>query len=402
MAKPPQAPGKRPAKRPHPGPAATRTPRLCCAVCRSEWPAELGSLDTHLRGRRHKENVLSDAFYGEPGHALTKLGFDEVDGPIRALPAALAERARGIWSLISGSPAALVSLAGIDRYQRVLDLLAPERLACAAVRLSLEAGEAADRSSWRCDLRSPAGVAYVACVLERRLSPAALDGRGALPSGAGELALAELTLGWPREYNSAGNGSAGRSAERYFAFAHACALIGRALCSSGCVAHTVRIRVRSDGKCPGALEGMGRVAQRLVSTIGMALGTPTGLRHARRVELLLPPPLLRPEMQKLLDEANAASFDARVLALLLGTHARAGAESPLRMLPQVVLEILCVQLRSSVLVSGWVEDDAPPPVHISYDPGAQRFTFQPRQAPSTGHASAEMAHLIDLAIMNGI
>jgi hypothetical protein len=395
---------------------------LRCETCRTSWPAAIGSLETHGRGRKHRENVLSEAFYGEPGHQLDPLRFDNVDLPHRALPAALAARARDIWALITSDTAAIVGLCGVDLYARVIALLAPERLACAAVRLHLTPADSTpalfgppSQDVWRCDLRSPAAVAYAASLLEQRVAPHALrsvldaqDQRGTPPALElhTPLALVELTLG-----PAAGSGT--HSPELWLAFAHSSALLGRAL-RRGCAAGAVRIVLRTGAAEPSPAESAAaaRLVVRLVAAIGAAVGAPAGMRDTRRLELELPPHAWRAEHEGLLRDAEARSWRARCLALLLGAHARVGCASPLRLLPAPLLELVLTHAsaagrtavsvgRASAAQLGAPNGalgvpvlgvlPPPPPCHADLKVVLDRATGRPAFAPTALHAGAPAA-----------
>ncbi|KAG8469047.1 hypothetical protein KFE25_007565 [Diacronema lutheri] len=407
--------------------------QLHCAICRTTWPAKLGTLETHRRGRKHRDNVLSDALYAEPGHRLAELRFDGVSLPHAALPAALARRARAIWAFLSSDPASLVALAGVDRYQRVLDLLIPERLACAGVRLHLTppepldgagagAGAGASAGVWRLDLRSAASIAYACSVLEHgphpaelavALAPRAHDDGSAASTPRAPLALVELTIGAAEALSNV---------EPCLAMAHTLPLLGRAM-RHGCATRTLRVRVRHpsppvEGAADTRAVGS-RLVARLVAVIGGALGEPAGLRHTRCIELHIPPELVRAEHTRLLDAAERGSWRGRLLALLLGTHARVGAGSLLRLLPAQVLELIGTHAsegtRTTVLVQPWEEstpteaadgggsapEEAEPPFQVSFDKssGALRVL--------TAHASPSASGLthgadVDWLLASGI
>lgn len=317
--------------------------QLHCAVCRVTWSARTGSLDTHRRGRKHRDNVVSDALYGMPTSCLP-LRFDGVSLPHSALPVPLAHRARAIWALLTQSPASLVALAGVDCYQSVLDLLLPERLACAGVRLHVAPTVAACAhvrdGTWRADVRSPAGFAFACSLLEEGTQPPNYASRHLGGDGAGaRFAAVELTLG---PYNAQ---ESPHALPFSLAFVHSLPLLGRAL-QEGLAAPLVSIRLRHFAVQSGAdSQSCTRALTRLLAVLGSALGCPRGLRATRRLEISLPAELIHPEYEPLLRAAEEASWQRRIQAVLLGTHTRAGANSPLRLLPTPVLELICARMR---------------------------------------------------------
>lgn len=386
------------------GQGTLQTEQLHCAVCRATWPARLGSLDTHRKGHKHRDNLWSDALYGEPSHALAPLRFDSVSLPHHALPTALAHRARTLWALLTSDPTPLVALAGVDCYQRVLDLLAPERLACAGVRLHLT--PAADAGAWRVALRSAAGLAYACSLLEQGIRPAELASAvaaGPAPAAGGAgggapIGLVELTIGPSR---------AQRSLEQTFSFSHSLPLLGRALLG-GCAPRALSVRLRHFARdADEARGGCTRVLARLLAVLGGALGAPSGLRGTRRIDVWLPAELVRPEHGRLLAAAEEGSWRRRLLAVLLGTHARVGAASPLRALPAPVLELVCARAReagrTAVSVRPWDaregEEAGDDERQIAFDEPSGELRFLPPAARPVG-VGADLSWMLASGIVS--
>lgn len=302
-------------------------------------------METHTRGQRHQRNLLTQRYYGHCNALpVCALGFEDVCIDHDDVPDALAAYAQSTWEHLSADTAAIVALAGSSNYARVMELLRPERVICAALRLSWELKAEAHQALRSCllSIQTPAALAALPAVLGR----ASDASRGApislliCPMAGSDLATADtvadvaaLTVGF--------------------------SLFAESL-RDRCFAPTITLRVDEDDA----------IGQRLLRAssrpLARVLARPSGLLHVRGIRFVQrrssPPRFLAEEVVHVLQKVEAGSWRARAMAVLLGTHVRVGASSPIRLLPAAVVDLIlhhaAVRGRTEISVerSGALED----------------------------------------------
>ena len=315
-----------------------------CAHCDVFVPA--GKMQQHVQGKRH----LSMLWYGRDGHRVRDIELYRLDGTLERrfrpfdVPERTVEAVRRARAAVTAP--ILVAHSGVVLFDRVRRCFDPELLCVAEMRTQKEWEVIGTYRCWHPlrTLQSPPELACIANQVRSGQGPCSLnivyihdtDEIGQL---ALSFALHALTdaLGASRE-------------------AH------EALLSIGEELRERRLATQ-------LIDGLRRAIDR---NPALAL-TFIGYGGAWRAE----------DAQTLLDAA-VASRRARVVSLLLGSHPRAGAGSPLSRLPLVLIRMIAERARLA----------GPLPIQVTIDPGAAPAAAPPAAAHNPGADLAAIAALV--------
>ena len=306
-----------------------------CAHCDVFVPA--GKMQQHIQGKRH----LSMLWYGRDGHRVRDIELHNDDGTLERrfrpfdVPERTVEAVRRARAAVTAP--ILVAHSGVVLFDRVCKYFEPERLCVAEMRTQNQWHVLEDRNV----LASPVpgtGAGQLACIASRVHS---------------SQTKCSINLSIVRPVDEIGQ----------LALSFALHALADALGASN-ASHYVLLSL-------GNALWERRLATQLID----------GLRRAinRNPELELffcaSGGAWRAEDAQTLLDAAIASRRARVGSLLLGSHARAGASSPLSRLPLVLLRVIAekaglagplpVDVR---IVAGAAPAAAPPPA--AHNPGA--------------------------------
>ena len=321
-----------------------------CAHCDVFVPA--GKMQQHVQGKRH----LSMLWYGEDGHRVRDIElwrdgtlerrFRPFDVPERTVEAVRRARAAVTAPI-------LVAHSGVVLFDRVCKCFDPELLCVAEMRTQKRwkvcpIGDRCYRTIT--EVRSPLEFACIANEIRSEQGPCSL----VLPFSAiiansddeiGQLALSfalhALTdaLGAHRE-------------------PHAVTLV-------------IGSSLQERRLATQLVDGLRRVIDRNPALEMLFFSAAGGAWRAEDAATLL--------------DAAVASRRARVVSLLLGSHARAGADSPIRRLPLVLLRMIAEKAG----LAGRL------PVDISIDPGAAPAAAP---APAAHNPGADLAAIAALVV----
>ena len=315
-----------------------------CTHCDVFVPA--GKMQQHVQGKRH----LSMLWYGEDGHRVRDIELYHRDGTLerRFRPFDVPERTVKAVRRARAAVTApiLVAHSGMVLFDRVCKWFEPERLCVAEMRTQNQWHVLEDRNV----LASPVpgtGASQLACIASRVHSSqirCSINLRIMRPADEiGQLALSFAL-------HALADALGASNASHYVLLS-----LGEALSERRLVTQLV--------------DGLRRAVSRNPE-LGLLLNATGGAWRAEDAETI--------------HAAAVASRRARVVSLLLGSHARAGADSPIRRLPLVLLRMIAEKAG----LAGRL------PVDISIDPGAAPAAAPPAAAHNPGADLAAIAALV--------
>ena len=328
-----------------------------CALCGVNVPAN--GRQQHEKGRRHQSFRFHGVGNRDCKNVTVRNGMAKIVLRPHEIADSVVETVRGARALVCGGGARsghtpLVAHTGVDSFDRVLAFFEPEILCEAMQRLYTPP-------------HGPLGPLYVAAHFDRVvIGHVSSSGRGG--ASPQELAVVAqwLTSGFnddPSPERSSACTLVVRLAQpaaldvalqshnqlREMSTSAALCALSRAL---GCARRPLRVELHVGGALVER-----RLASLFSSSLTRAIGASTTLAE---VAVHSWSGCWRAEDGGTWREAAREAWRARAVAFLLGSHARAGADSPVRMLPAAIA-LLILEMAGGPTLTSLVITDAPAP-----------------------------------------